>query len=223
MDSLQEILKLHSQRLEALVEMKRSLVLGLVPGDQIRRPLGELVDWIRETEPATPGDTYYFAGVKSFGRGVFHSATRTTADFKYSSLRRLKHRDFIYPKLMAWEGAFGMVPMELDGFVASPEFVVFRPKDDAPICAEVLDTYFRSPFCIDDVRDASTGTNKRRRRLNPKPFLTLGVPIPSLENQAKLKSVYRFSEKAEAEWRGLQGELNRLRAAVLRTAFIGEL
>lgn len=217
-----EIRILHNQRVEELVEIKRSLVLGVVPDNQKRLSLGELVDWISETEPVTDTEQYKFAGVKSFGCGLFHSATRTKSDFKYPSVRRLRQGDFTYPKLMAWEGAFGMVPNQLDGFVVSPEFVVFRPKETATICVEVLDTYFRSPFCLDDVRKASTGTNKRRRRLNPKAFLNLEVPVPSQEQQEKLRAVYHFADRAELEWQELQARLDVLQSAILYKAFSGD-
>ena len=55
--------------------------------------------------------------------------------------------------------------------------VVFRPGLRS-VCREVSDAYFRSPVCLDDVRGASTGSNRRRRWLNPRAFLNLRVPIP---------------------------------------------
>ena len=33
------------------------------------------------------------------------------------ALTRLRAGDFVYPKLMAWEGAFGVVPPECEGIV----------------------------------------------------------------------------------------------------------
>ena len=51
-----------------------------------------------------------------------------------------------------------MVPTQYSGRVVSPEFQVFRADEDV-LLPEVLDTYFRSPFCLEDVRAASSGTN----------------------------------------------------------------
>jgi hypothetical protein len=45
---------------------------------------------------------------------------------------------------MAWEGAFGIVPSELEGFVVSPEFPVFEVIEER-VLPETLDIYFRTP------------------------------------------------------------------------------
>lgn len=220
-ERVNEISVLHQQNIEDIWFLKRSLVFGEKRSDRTWRELSELVEWVRDTETVSENETYQFAGAKSFGKGLFHSATRTGQEFKYKDVRRLQHRDFTYPKLMAWEGAFGMVPKELDGFVVSPEFVVFRTKGD--ICPEVLDTYFRSPLCLDDVRNASTGSNKRRRRLNPQAFLKLKVPVPPHEAQEQLKKVYEFEAKAAESWKDLPETLEKIRQGILKKAFAGEL
>lgn len=222
MERIEEIAHLHKANTDTIPALKRSLVLGEARSDRSWRELSELVDWIHETETVSETETYQFVGAKSFGKGLFHSATRTGQDFKYKEVRRLQHRDFIYPKLMAWEGGFGMVPKEFDGFVVSPEFVVFRTKDGI-ICPEVLDTYFRSPLCLDDVRNASTGSNKRRRRLNPKAFLKLKVPVPPHDVQEQLKKVYEFEAKAAESWQDLPKTLEKIRQGILKKAFSGEL
>ncbi|MBD2194189.1 MULTISPECIES: restriction endonuclease subunit S [Calothrix] len=219
---LEEIGILNKDNIDAIYSVKRSLVLGERRSDRDWVEVGELVDWIKDTESVSETETYHFVGTKSFGKGLFHSATRTAQDFKYPSLRRLRHRDFIYAKLMAWEGAFGMVPKEFDGFVVSPEFVVFRTKDGI-ICPEVLDTYFRSPICLEDVRNASTGSNKRRRRINPQAFLKLKMPVPPHDVQEQLKKVYEFEAKAAESWKDLPETLEKIRQGILRKAFAGEL
>lgn len=222
MEQIEEIIYLHKVNIISVSDIKLSLALGEHRGDRDWVEVGELVDWIKETETVSESETYDFVGTKSFGKGLFHSATRTAQDFKYANLRRLRHRDFIYPKLMAWEGAFGMVPKEFDGFVVSPEFVVFRTKDGI-ICPEVLDTYFRSSICLEDVRNASTGSNKRRRRINPQAFLKLKMPVPPHDVQEQLKKVYEFEAKAAESWKDLPETLEKIRQGILKKAFAGEL
>jgi type I restriction enzyme S subunit len=90
------------------------------------------------------GEIYQFAGVYSFGRGVFKATLKSGNDFAYPRLTRLKTGEFVYPKLMAWEGALGVVPPECDGYVVSTEFPVFSINEDR-VLPEVLDTYFRTP------------------------------------------------------------------------------
>lgn len=219
---IEEVSCLSSSAKTELTELKRSLVMGQSINEHQWKPLSELVDWIQDSEKVEPDTEYRFAGIKSFGRGLFSRESKTTEDFAYTSLRRLRAGDFIYPKLMAWEGAFAMVTKEFDRMVVSPEFVVFRPKNGV-ICSEALDAYFRSPVCLQDVVRASTGSNRRRRRLNPRAFLTLEMPVPSQEKQEFLKAVYNFESDAEPSWRGSEEELRALRESILRKAFAGEL
>jgi type I restriction enzyme S subunit len=220
--NIRELEDLDRERSELLTSLKRSLVLGASSDSREWEELNAIVDWVNDSELVVTDREYKFAGIKSFGRGLFESETRTTKDFAYRNLRRLRTGDFIYPKLMAWEGAFAMVTRQFAGMVVSPEFVVFRPKNDR-ICVEVLDTYFRSPVCLEDVGKASTGSNRRRRRLNPRAFLTLKIPVPSPEQQSKLKSVYDIENQIAACRSAWGHEAYELKQSILRKAFAGEL
>jgi type I restriction enzyme S subunit len=93
-----------------------------------------------------PETEYAFAGVYSFGRGVFRSGTKLGSQFSYRELTRLRTDDFVYPKLMAWEGALGVVPLECDGRVVSPEFPVFE-IDRAIADPVVIDTFSATRVC----------------------------------------------------------------------------
>lgn len=149
-----------------------------------RRPLDVTVDATEE---------YDFAGVYSFGRGVFRRESRSGSQFSYRQLTRLQKENFVYPKLMAWEGAFGLVPSECEGCCVSPEFPVFAVNPERLI-PEFLGNYFRIPRVWREVSGGSTGTNVRRRRLNPGDFRRREVPLPSLEEQRRV--VARIEELA---------------------------
>jgi type I restriction enzyme S subunit len=89
---------------------------------------------------------------------------------------------------MAWEGALGVVPEGCEGLVVSTEFPVFE-VDRGRVLPEVLDVYFRTPSVWPKLSGASTGTNVRRRRLNPDDFLRHRMPLPSFATQARLRDV----------------------------------
>ena len=107
-------------------------------------PMYELVTLRSPDVVARPEEIYQFAGVYSFGRGVFRAQQKSGMEFEYPYLTRLRAGNFVYPKLMAWEGALGVVPPECDGCVVSPEFPVFEVIEEK-VFPEVLDTYFRTP------------------------------------------------------------------------------
>jgi type I restriction enzyme S subunit len=161
---------------------------------------------------------YGFAGVYSFGRGVFRSEVKTGSTFSYPSLTKIHTGDFVYPKLMAWEGALGVVPADCNGLVVSPEFPVFE-IDTTVVKDLVVDTFFRDPRTLPMLRSASNGTNMRRRRIPPARFLELKMPIPSHEEQTLILDLLgRRSDVVIRHRESLDG-LNALLPAMLHEAF----
>jgi type I restriction enzyme S subunit len=185
-------------------------------------PMSELVALRKPDVLVQPYDTYHFAGVYSFGRGVFQSTTKTGAEFSYQRLTRLATGNFVYPKLMAWEGAFGTVPPECDGLVVSTEFPVFEVNEDK-VLSETLDVYFRTPAIWELVAQISTGTNVRRRRLHPNSFLSFEFPLPPLSVQIRLREVNQGLVPVRQMQRKTAAELEALLPSVLDRAFKGEL
>jgi len=166
--------------------------------------------------------TYDFAGVYSFGRGLFAAQSKSGGEFAYPRLTRLKTGNFVYPKLMAWEGAFGVVPPECDGRVVSTEFPVFEVNEDR-VLPEVLDVHFRTRTVWPSLSGISTGTNTRRRRLNPKDFLNYRFPLPSRATQLMLREVRtQLNSIAPLQSEGA-AQLAALLPSVLDKAFRGEL
>lgn len=190
--------------------------------DATPTPMAELVRWRKPDVDVEPADRYQFAGVYCFGRGVFRSNIKSGLDFSYKSLTRLRSGDFVYPKLMAWEGALGIVPPECDGCVVSPEFPVFEVHADR-VLPEVLDTHFRSPVVWPRLSGASTGTNVRRRRLNPKDFLKYEFPLPSRRDQEVLYRVRSPVDRLKELQQKSSTELDALLPSILDKAFKGEL
>lgn len=215
-----EARSLRQQAAEGAETLCRSMVIGdvgAVPTELVR-----LVHLRTPDVHVQPEESYRFAGVYCFGRGVFRGENRTGLDFAYRRLTRLRAGDFVYPKLMAWEGAFGVVPKECDGCVVSPEFPVFA-IDETKVYHEVLDTYFRMPSVWPSIAGASTGTNVRRRRLNPRDFLAYKLPLPSRSAQEKLRQVCIQVDALKRLQGETVAELDALLPSILDCAFKGKL
>jgi type I restriction enzyme S subunit len=167
-------------------ELCRAIIMNATRATPVA--MGSLVK-LRPTDVVVaPDESYQFAGIYSFGRGVFRGERRDGLSTSYKRLTTLRAGDLVYPKLMAWEGAFGVVPNECDGCVVSPEFPVFE-VDTTRVLPEVLDTYFRTPSVWPRIAGSSTGTNVRRRRLNPQDFLAYSFPLPPMSAQEDLRAV----------------------------------
>lgn len=215
-----EARRLREEAVEEGKNLCRSILFGAKETTPTR--LGDLLSQRELDVTVSPEETYRFAGVYSFGEGVFRSQIKKGAEFSYTRLTRLHSGNFVYPKLMAWEGALGIVPPECDGLVVSPEFPVFEINTDR-VLPETLDVYFRTPAVWPTLSSASTGTNVRRRRINPSDFLEYRFPLPPMPVQQRLRNV---AEKVDA-LRALQAEtaaeLGAMLPAVLDRAFRGEL
>jgi type I restriction enzyme S subunit len=217
---IEEARSLRQQAKEEIELLCRSILLQ--DPTSTPTPMRELVklrspDVIVRTE-----ETYQFAGVYCFGRGVFRAQRKAGTDFAYSRLTRLETGNFVYPKLMAWEGALGVVPPECDGCVVSTEFPVFEVIEER-VLPEVLDIYFRTPAVWPELSGASTGTNVRRRRLNPSDFLDYRMPLPSRETQRRLRRVTGDVTTLRRQQAETCAELDALMPSILDKAFRGKL
>ncbi|MBL9210209.1 MAG: restriction endonuclease subunit S [Opitutaceae bacterium] len=199
--------------------------------------LGEVLRRRPLNVDVNPGEEYEFAGVYSFGRGVFRRESRHGSQFSYRQLTRLETGNFVYPKLMAWEGAFGLVPPECDGCCVSPEFPVFEVSRTA-LMPDFLGHYFRIPRVWEEISGGSTGTNVRRRRLNSVDFLRSEIPLPPLAEQrrvvarleelaAQIHEAIRLrqqaEEEAEALWERAAADILENAAASHATRQLSEL
>lgn len=176
----------------------RSYIFSPAGATNEKRRMSDLVSLRQPDVIVDATATYRFAGVYSFGRGVFPSAVKTGAEFSYERLSTVRAGDFIFPKLMAWEGALGVVPEICDGMVVSPEFPVFSVNAEA-VLPEVLDIYFRTPDVWPALAEISGGTNARRRRLQPSTFLSYEMPLPSMAKQIELSAIHRHVEALKAK------------------------
>lgn len=155
--------------------------------------LGEVLTFRAPDTVVIPDEEYQFAGVYSFGRGVFRGQKRLGSEFSYPKLTRLKQGDFVYPKLMAWEGAFGIVPKECAGCYVSPEFPVLQ-ADPQRLLPGFLGYQLQAPGVWSLIVGPSKGTNVRRRRLHPDDLLSKDLLLPSLAEQRRI--VERIQELA---------------------------
>ena len=147
-----------------------------------RVPLASALRFRKPDVAVDASATYDFAGVYSFGRGVFRSQSRTGSEFSYRLVTRVQRGELVYLKVGAWEGAFGVVPPECDGCVVSPEFPVFAINPEL-LLPRFLELLLGVPAVWKSLSGGSTGTNARRQRLHPNDLLKSSVLAPSLERQ----------------------------------------
>lgn len=147
--------------------------------------LGEVINRVERFESRDELTEYPFAGTYSFARGIFVSERKIGSSFALPKIQRIHEGDFVYCKIMAWEGAFGLVKKEANGCVMSGAFVVYEPNLNL-INPLFLDYFFKIPNNWKTIGKQSTGTNVRRQSLHPHQFEGSTIPLPPLAEQQRI-------------------------------------
>lgn len=170
--------------------------------------LAEVLVPIARSEAVEPMKEYRLLGIRLNGAGAFLRETKTGAQSAASSLNQVKAGDFIYSRLYAWSGAFGVIGSELNDCYVSSEFPTFLPKHDE-LDVEFLRLWFRLRNTLVQVEaDSSGSTPLTRNRFKENFFLDLQIPLPLLAEQRRI--VARFQELATKleEARGLRASID---------------
>ena len=181
-------------------------------------PLGDVLRPVQDAEAVHPERSYPNLGIFGFGRGVFAKPDITGMDTSARTLYRVRAGQFIYSRLFAFEGAYAVVPPDLDGCFVSNEFPTFDWIEGSAE-PDFIAWIFKQPGVWAEIAKLGVGMGDRRRRVHPESLLTFQVPLPPLDEQrriaARLDAVSsRLKARADAADRQ-ESEL----AAMLQQAF----
>ncbi len=166
--------------------------------------LAKLLSPVSRPEKLNATKEYKLLGVRLDGQGPFLRETKPGSAIAASTLSKVHAGDFIYSRLFAWRGAFGIIDDELDGCYVSNEFPLFRPIKDQ-IDIRFLNYWFRLRSVINKVEaDCSGSTPLTRNRYKEEFFLRLEIPLPPLSEQRRIVAkIEQLAAKIE-EARGLR-------------------
>lgn len=100
---------------------------------------------------------------------------------------------FIMSKIDARNGAYGIVPAELEGAIVTNDFPVFD-VDTSKIIPQFLVLVSTTEKFVEFARKCSSGTTNRKR-IDIDAFLNQLIPLPSIEEQEDIvRQYYRASE-----------------------------
>ncbi|MCX6092674.1 MAG: restriction endonuclease subunit S, partial [Candidatus Bipolaricaulota bacterium] len=156
--------------------------------------LGEVLTPVTREESVDAAREYPLLGVRLDGRGPFLRETVSGAETAAKHFSRVARGDFIYSRLFAWRGAFGVISEELDGAYVSDEFPTFAASPER-LDSEFLRYWFRLPSTLERVTADCTGsTPLTRNRFKEHFFLALEISLPPLAEQQRI--VARIEELA---------------------------
>lgn len=222
--------KARSLRVESDIEVARLPALltqrrDLAPAEKLRRgwsevTLSEVISQRREPHRVEAHGTYPNLGIYSFGRGLFAKSPIDGARTSAKELYRVKAGQFIYSRLFAFEGAFGMVTHEFDGWFVSNEYPVFE-SDAERVLPEFLTAYFSSRAVWEEVAAGSKGLGDRRQRVQPEKLLGHRLLIPPLADQLRVRQVAAAVAATRPGREAQKRELEAVLAASIRRSLEG--
>ena len=148
--------------------------------------LGNVLKPVSRDTAVDPNQEYRLLGVRLDGLGPFHRETVLGAQTSAKKFYEVRENDFIYSRLFAWRGAFGVIDHDLSGCHVSNEFPIF-----APIAGRIDIRFLRYWFRLRDVlrrveADCSGSTPLTRNRYKEQFFLSLEIPLPPIEEQHRI-------------------------------------
>src|SRR6266571_1224122 len=167
-------------------------------------PLGELLTKSENWVDIRPDQQYRQVTVRLWGKGATLRGEASGAEIAASRQLMVKPLQFILSRIDARNGAFGLIPDELDCAVVSSDFPVFT-LNHSRILPQFLDWMSKTSDFVHICKAASEGTTNRVR-LKEDRFLAAEIPLPPLEEQQRI--VARIEELAVRieEARGLRRE-----------------
>ncbi len=146
--------------------------------------LGEVLTKRSETIALLPSETYREVTVRMWGKGVVLRRHATGAEIAADRRAVVREGQFILSRIDARNGAFGIVPADLDGAVVSNDFPSFEPVASR-LAVSFLSWLSKTAGFVDLCRSASEGTTNRVR-LKEDLFLRMAIALPPLDEQRRI-------------------------------------
>jgi type I restriction enzyme S subunit len=184
--------------------------------------LEEVLKLVDDSQTVQADKSYPNLGIYSFGRGLFPKPPIDGALTSAKTLRKVKNGQFIYSRLFAFEGAYGMATENFNNCFVSNEYPTFD-CNSSNMLVEFVTAYFKSPFVWQEVATGSKGLGDRRQRVQPDKVLTHEIWLPPLKWQDRIAKIQLKVNELEKLQAMTTSELNALLPSILDKAFKGEL
>ncbi|WP_261624276.1 restriction endonuclease subunit S [Nesterenkonia marinintestina] len=130
---------------------------------------------------------------------------------------RVQTGQFIYSRIDARNGAFAIVPAELDGAVVSKDFPVFEIRRNR-IDDRYLQHFFASGQLEQQIRARSRGATNRRR-IKEDEFLGFPIALPPLPEQRRIATILDHADALRAKRRQVLAHLDALTQSIFNDMF----
>lgn len=239
LSSIDELINFREQKLAALKQHKKGLMQQLFPSHndlqaskraivypKLRFPqfkdckgwevvkLEELFDLTIQNEKANSFDKDKIITVKLHTLGVVKNERTDTLTGGTNYFHR-KAGDFIFSKIDFLNGAFGIVPNELDGFCSSSDIPSFSFKPESN--ANFFMYWLKANYL--DFKIERAGTSNTLKRISSKALFAMQLPIPLPEEQQAIADCLSSLDKLISEENEQIGRLKDHKKGLMQQLF----
>jgi restriction endonuclease S subunit len=186
--------------------------------------IGDFLHRIKRPVELVLSDQYKLVTIKLKHNGVVLRHEKLGSEIK-SKMFEVKEGDFILSGIDARNGAFGIVPKDLDGAIVTNDFWYFDIDEgivDKHFFLELTTTLWFDEIC----RKGSDGTTQRIR-LQKNKFFNQEIFLPELDEQREFIEIFKRQKNVNSdlsiELTQQQTLLKKLRQQILQEAIEGKL
>ena len=200
--------------------------LGEIPTHWETTKLRRLLTLVAHDVDVHPEQTYQEIGIRSWGRGIFHKDPVTGAQLGDKRVFKLRPGELVLNIVFAWEGAVAIVSENEKDMIASHRFPTFQHTRTL-VDLDYLLMFLQSEHGRGLMGLNSPGAAGRNRTIRMDSFLEEEVPLPPLEEQREIVTVFRRDERRLQSLAGKVREtveqLKELRTALITAAVTGRI
>jgi len=153
-------------------------------------------------------ELYNLISVRRRSGGIFIRESLLGHKILVKDLRDVKEGDFLFSKMQIVHGASALVTKEYEGYKISGSYIAVVSKDATILNIEYFNLCSQLPFFCHQTYISSYGVHIEKMTFDFESFLTLGIIIPSIEEQ---KAITVVIKKAEKEIDLLKTKLEKLK------------
>jgi len=187
--------------------------------------IGDILTRNKTQVEVEDGTSYKQVTIRTNYKGVVLRGSQDGATILTKNQFVVAAGQFILSRIDARNGAFGIIPEELEGAIVTNDFLAFAINEDE-VEREFFNVFLQSPVFLEACIKASRG-NTNRKRVNEDFFLNFQVNLPPLADQhALIKQIRKGRTKlvlAQREITHQHSLLAKLKQAILQEAIQGKL
>lgn len=218
LDKTTELISLRKQQLAKLDELVKSRFIELFIGKGY--PVTSIKELLMQNSTVekvsnTKIEKFVTVGIK--GKGA---REREIKDGKWPvpfSGYRVKEGQFIYSRIDARNGAFAILPKEVDGAVVSKDFPVFEIKADKMLPNVLLFSVLQDDF-VRQIQNSSFGATNRQR-IQEEVFGEYRITLPPMEIQNQFAAFVAQTDKSKLAVKQSIEKLETLKKSLMQQYF----